>query len=258
MSFTLASPDPWFLILAFLAVLMTGISKSGLGGGLGQLSVPIMAAFISPVAAAAIMLPILMTIDLFNIWGYRKNWHKRFVLLMLPGALVGIGIGALTFKALDENVVRLLLGVITLFFAVSYFIQSRPINADGRAGQIVATACGAMAGFTSFVAHAGGGPVKMFLLPQRLDKKIFVGTLVFFFFAVNQIKFWPYLWLGQFSAENLATSFVLLPMVPVGVWLGWKFIDKIDAELFYKVTYALLFIAGVKLIYDGLTRGGWV
>lgn len=254
----LASPDPWFFALALFAVLMTGISKSGLGGGLGQLSVPIMAAFISPVAAAAIMLPILMAIDLFNIWGYRKHWHKRFVLLMLPGSLIGIGIGALTFKALDENLIRLLLGAITLFFAFSYFVQSRPINADGNKGKVVAAACGAMAGFTSFVAHAGGGPVKMFLLPQRLDKRVFVGTLVFFFFAVNQIKFWPYLWLGQFSTENLMTSLVLLPMVPVGVWLGWKLIEKIDTELFYKITYLLLFVAGLKLIYDGLTKGGWV
>ncbi|MBO6518561.1 MAG: sulfite exporter TauE/SafE family protein [Rhodospirillales bacterium] len=249
-------PEPTFIAVALLAVLITGISKSGLGGGLGQLSVPVMAMFISPVAAAAIMLPILCTIDLFNIWGYRKDFHKGNLIALLPGAVIGIGIGALTFRHVDENMIRLLLGGLSLIFSLTYFMQNSPVSADSRWGRWFGTFCGALAGFTSFVAHAGGGPVKIFLLPQRLDKKLFVGTQVFFFFAVNQVKIWPYLWLGQFSTENLTTSLILMPMVPVGVWLGWKLVRVIDGETFYRICYALLFFAGVKLIYDGLRGTG--
>lgn len=246
-------PEPAFLAVALLAVLITGISKSGLGGGLGQLSVPLMAMFISPVAAAAIMLPILCTIDLFNIWGYRKDFHKGNLIALLPGAMIGIGIGALTFKHVDEHMIRLLLGGLSLIFSLTYFLQQTPLSADSRLGRWFGLGAGALAGFTSFVAHAGGGPVKIFLLPQHLDKKLFVGTQVFFFFVVNQVKIWPYLWLGQFSADNLSMSLMLMPIVPLGVWLGWKLIRVIDGETFYRICYALLFFAGVKLIYDGLT-----
>jgi len=105
---------PLFYAVAMPAVIVTGISKSGLGGGLGQLSVPLMALFISPVAAAAIMLPILCLIDIFNVWGYRHHWHRGNVAVMVPGALVGIGIGALTYRHVDENTVRLILGLIIL------------------------------------------------------------------------------------------------------------------------------------------------
>jgi len=251
-------PDPTFLAAALFAVLLTGISKSGLGGGLGQLSVPIMAMFVSPVAAAAIMLPILCAIDLFNIWGYRHDWHRGNVLVMVPGAVVGIAIGALTFNYIDDNLIRVLLGVISVVFSLTYFIQRKAIDADSRRGKVVGTVCGALSGFTSFVAHAGGGPVKIFLLPQRLNTRVFIGTHVFFFFIVNQIKIWPYLWLGQFSSANLSTSILLLPMVPVGVWLGWKLVDIIDPATFYKICYALLFVAGFKLIWDGMSRGGYI
>ncbi|MBT6095736.1 MAG: sulfite exporter TauE/SafE family protein [Rhodospirillaceae bacterium] len=250
--------DSTFLAVALGAVVLTGISKSGLGGGLGQLSVPLMAMFISPIAAAAIMLPILCSIDLFNIWGYRKDWHRANVFVMLPGAVIGISIGGLTFNYVDDNAVRLLLGVITLVFACSYFIQRKPATTETRSGKAIGFASGTLAGFTSFVAHAGGGPVKFFLLPQRLEPRVFVGTHVFFFFAVNQIKIWPYLWLGQFSTENLSTSLILLPAVPIGVWLGWKLVKVVKPETFYKICYILLFVAGTKLIYDGLTRGGYV
>lgn len=250
--------DPVFIAAALFAVLITGISKSGLGGGLGQLSVPIMAVFISPVAAAAIMLPILCAIDLFNIWGYRKEFHRNNLLVMLPGAVVGIGIGALTFSHLDDNAIRLMLGGLSLVFALTYFVQQAPVSSETRWGRLFGTVCGALAGFTSFVAHAGGGPVKMFLLPQRLDKRLFVGTNVYFFFIVNQAKIWPYLWLGQFSTDNLNTSLVLMPAVPLGVWIGWKLIKYIDAETFYKICYILLFVAGIKLIYDGALGKGWL
>jgi uncharacterized protein len=250
--------DPVFLAAALFCVVITGISKSGLGGGLGQLSVPIMAVFISPVAAAAIMLPILCAIDLFNIWGYRKHFHRGNLIALVPGAVLGIGIGALTFRYIDENAVRLILGVLSLIFSLTYFLQQSPVKADSLWGRWFGAFCGTLAGFTSFVAHAGGGPVKIYLLPQRLDKKVFVGTQVFFFFIINQIKIWPYLWLGQFSTENLSTSLILMPAVPVGVWLGWRLIKVIAAETFYKICYALLFIAGIKLIHDGLLGIGWL
>ena len=252
------SIDPVFIAVALFAVVITGISKSGLGGGLGQLSVPIMAVFISPVAAAAIMLPILCTIDLFNIWGYRHDFHRRNLWAMVPGAIAGIGIGALTFRHLDDNAIRLMLGALSLVFSLTYFVQQRPVSADTRLGKWFGMLCGALAGFTSFVAHAGGGPVKMFLLPQRLDKRVFVATNVYFFFIVNQVKIWPYLWLGQFSTDNLSTSIILLPAVPLGVWLGWKILRMIDTEVFYKICYALLFVAGIKLIYDGAEGSGWL
>ncbi|MBT7942976.1 MAG: sulfite exporter TauE/SafE family protein [Alphaproteobacteria bacterium] len=245
-----------FYIVAVLAVILTGISKSGLGGGLGQLSVPFMAMFISPVAAAAIMLPILILIDVPNLWNYRRDWHRGNIAVMVPGALVGIGIGAMTYNYIDDNTVRLLLGVLTLIFALSYFLKRTPLDQSSNRGRALGLTCGTVAGFTSFVAHAGGAPMKFYLLPQRLDKRVFVGTHVMFFFIINQVKVWPYLWLGQFSTENLTTSLILAPAVPIGVWLGWRINRVLPVDLFYKVCYVLLFVAGVKLIWDGLALGG--
>jgi len=86
---------------------------------------------------------------------------------------------------------------------------------------------------------------------------VFVGTHVFFFFAVNQIKIWPYFWLGQFSTENLSTSLILAPAVPIGVVIGWWLVKVVPIAQFYRIIYVLLLVAGGKLIWDGLAGGAF-
>jgi uncharacterized membrane protein YfcA len=249
-------PDPWFYLAAVVAVMLTGISKGGFGGAAGGTAVPIMALVISPVQAAAVMLPILCVMDIAGIAAYRRIWDKRNLVIMLPAAVTGIVIGALTFRYLSDDAVRLIIGSIALSFA-SYNVLKRVIlrTAVGEPAQrnvLRGGLAGVAAGFTSFVAHAGSPPVQIYLLPQRLDKTLYVGTTVIFFFVVNYVKLIPYAIIGQFSSENLLTSLVLLPLGPFGVWVGVKLHKVVPEALFYRISYALLFVTGAKLIYDGL------
>ncbi len=250
--------DPLFYAVAVPAVLLAGISKGGLGGGMGLMAVPLMSLFISPVQAAAIMLPILCTMDIFGLRAYRDRWHRRNVAIMVPGALAGIAVGALTFRTLDENLVRLLIGAIAIGFTTHHWARPRPSNRPTRPNRLVGGVSSAIAGFTSFVAHAGGPPVQFYLLPQRMDKTVLVGTTVVFFFVVNYVKLVPYGWLGQFSSDNLMTSLALGPLAPFGIWLGVRLHKVIPRELFYRLCYAMLFVSGVKLLWDGLAGKGWL
>jgi len=109
-----------------------------------------------------------------------------------------------------------------------------------------------VSGFTSFVAHAGGPPLSVYLLPQNMDKTLFVGTTVIYFAFVNYLKLVPYSLLGQFSGENLLTSLILSPLAPLGMWLGIWLHRRIDERLFYQTVYLMLAVVGLKLLYDGL------
>jgi uncharacterized membrane protein YfcA len=80
-----------------------------------------------------------------------------------------------------------------------------------------------------------------------------VGTTVIVFTMFNYVKLIPYAWLGQLSADNLATSFLLLPLAPVGIRLGRWLLDRIDERLFYRIAYGLLLVTGLKLVSEGFT-----
>jgi uncharacterized membrane protein YfcA len=244
-----------FYPVAVVAILLTGISKGGFGVGAGGLAVPLMAIFIAPPEAAGIMLPLLCAMDLFGVHAYRGRWSWPHLRVLLPGALVGIALGAVAFAALSVDAVRLLLGVIAVTFALNkwFSLAERFATRIARPGRAAGVLWGAAAGFTSTLAHAGGPPFAIYMLPQQLDKTVLTATSVMFFLVVNYVKLVPYAYLGQLNVGNLTAALIFAPLAPLGIWLGVWLHRHISDRVFYRVSYALLFATGVKLIADALT-----
>lgn len=246
--------EPFFYAVAIPAVLLVGISKGGFGGGVGLLGVPMIALAIPLVQAAAILLPILCVMDLFAIRAYRGQYSERNLRILLPAAIAGIGAGSFAFGALDEGLIRALVGCVALAFAAQYWVgllKRRGQEADPRVpGMASGIFWGTAAGFTSTVAHAGGPPISVYLLPQRMPRTVFVGTTVLLFTALNYLKLGPYALLGQLHFDNLATSLALAPLAPLGIALGRWLHHRINEALFYRISYGLLVIVGSKLVWD--------
>lgn len=244
--------EPLFYLLAVPAVLILGISKGGFGGGLGSLAVPLTALVVSPIQAAAVLLPILCVMDVHGAWVYRGRWDKANLKILMPAALIGLTIGTFTFRYLDARAIRLLIGGVAVGFTIHYWLSGLKAARSPRAADALRGGFwGAVSGFTSFIAHAAGPPMSVYLLPQRMDKTRFLATAVIFVLFMNYVKLVPYAWIGQFSAENLYTSLVLLPIAPLGMWLGIWLHRVVPEDIFYRACYLLLFVAGLKLLYDG-------
>ncbi len=241
--------DPFFYGVAALAVLLLGVSKSGFGSGFGSLAVPLMALAVPVPQAAAILMPVLLLTDLLGMASFRKDFDKALLKFLLPLGLLGSLIGALLFKALDSHVVAGIVGGMTLLFlAQRLFFPPKAHSAPPpKWWGVILTM---MSGFTSFVAHAGGPPVTAYVLPLRLTPVVYAATLSFYFFFINLSKWIPYAWLGLLDMRNMLTSLVLLPLAPVGVWMGVRLARRIDPKLFFRLVYGGLFLTGVKLIWD--------
>ena len=254
--------DFGFYAFAIPAVLLAGISKAGFGGATAGLAVVfITQATGSPATAAAIMLPLLCTIDLFGVKAYWTHIDWRLLKRMLPAAIVGTIVGALTWRHFSVPGLKAILGVIAIAFPLQWWWKdwraSRPnapariVDRDGKDRVRAALWC-AMSGFTSFVAHAGGPPVLAYLMPKKMDKTIQVGTMSFFFLVVNYVKLPQYIAVGQFSPQVLGASLVLAPFIPLGVWMGIKLHNNISQRTFQQSCYVLMLIMGTKLLFEAL------
>ena len=245
--------DPLFYLVAIPAVLIVGIGKGGFAGGLGILAVPMLALVTSPIQAAGIMLPILCVMDVTGVRAWLRRWDHALMLRLLPPAVLGIVVGAVTFRFVTDAFLEVLIGLLALLFSLRYWLDNR-LRLGVRLSE--SQACwlwSGLSGYTSFVAHAGGPPLMIYLLPKNMDKGIFVGTVTIYFAVVNYVKLIPYGMLGQLSAENLGTSLLLAPVAVIGVKLGVWMHERVDAVLFNKLMYLFLFFTGLKLLWDGLS-----
>ncbi|MEL6373547.1 MAG: sulfite exporter TauE/SafE family protein, partial [Pseudomonadota bacterium] len=170
--------DPWFYAVAVPAVLLVGLAKGGFGGPIALLGVPLMSLFIPPVQAAGILLPILVVMDITGLLTYRSTFKAPALWLLIPAAIIGIGVGWLAAAYVTNAHVRLIVGLTALVFSLDYFLNRGGRKARAKPGPRQGVFWGAVAGFTSFVAHAGGPPLAMYLLPQRLAPVLYAGTSV--------------------------------------------------------------------------------
>lgn len=250
-----ASPMPLdlaFFAAMFPAVILMGLSKGGFAG-LGLLSLPLMALVVSPVTAAAIMLPLLIAQDVVTVWSYRREFDRRNLATLAPGALLGILAGYLLAAKVSDAAVGLAVGLISIGFAL------RRMLGDGKREPVATQAgwgaggfWGFLCGFTSMIAHAGGPPFQIYVMPQKLPPAVFVGTGAIFFAAMNLVKLIPYIALGQFSLQNLTASAALLPVAVAATFAGVWLVRRVPAERFYGIIYWLLLLVGCKLVFDGL------
>jgi hypothetical protein len=243
--------DPFFYAVAIPAVLLLGISKSGFGAGFGSLAVPVMALAITVPQAAAMLMPLLLLMDLLGLAAFRKDFDMKFLRFLIPCGLVGTVFGALLFKVLDAKLVAAIVGGFTLLFLAQRLLFP-PQPDSPPPPKWLGAILTATSGFTSFVAHAGGPPLSAYVIPLRLSPIQFTATMAAFFFVINLSKWIPYAWLGLLDLRNMATSLVLLPLAPVGVWMGVRLARRISPVWFYRVLYIGMFLTGIKLLWDAM------
>ena len=243
--------DPLFYAAAIPAVIMLDLAKGGFSS-IGVLAVPLMTLVVSPVQAASITLPILIVQDAVSVWVFRKAWDKKSLVILTPSALVGIVLAYLLAARVSVAAVELAVGLVSLSFGLRQLqITWRHTVRVHKSSDVMGVVCGVTSGFTSQVAHAGGVPFQIYMLPKRLDRDVLIGTSAIFFAIINWLKVAAYAALGQFTRDKMATSVALFPLALLATAVGAKLIRRVEPERFYVLIYVLLLLTGVKLTWEG-------
>lgn len=241
----------WFWTVALIASLFVGMGKGGLPV-VGMLGVPVLSLAISPIAAAGLLLPVYVLSDMFGLYAYRKEFDRRVLSIVVPGMILGVGLGWATAHIIPEWAVTTLVGLIGTVFALNALLR-KPVDGPPRRAEVApGVFWGTIAGFTSFVSHTGGPPYQVYTLPLRMTKTVFAGTSTIAFAIINAVKLVPYYFLDQLNPSNLKIALVLMPPAALAVFAGVRLVRWLPEKLFFQiVTWALLAVS-LKLIYDGL------
>lgn len=288
--------------LAALGVLILGVAKSGFGGGVGIVAVPMFAIAFGAQKGTAILLPLMLAADVFSVYHHWGNWDKRVLRVLAPGTLTGIVIGSLILWILvgmpalfgadrgvhhltiappaaahvdtapattpatiaagktalqrqSEDALNLLTGVVSVLYVALDYIRRRVApNWHFKPSHTTGFAAGSAVGVISTLAHAAGPVAAIFLLNQGLPRALFMGTTVIYFFGINTIKLIPYTLIpGLINWHSIATGMVLIPLAPLGTWIGKWLCDRMSEAVFRNTILVIVFATGAQLTIESIT-----
>ena len=225
--------------------------KGAFGGGFAIIGIPFMALVMDPIAAGAQLAIVLCISDIVALRYWRPStWSMPDLKVLIPGQLLGIGAGYLFMRIADRHFVTVVIALVTLWFAVLWLKRGGQIRPRPRS-TVKGVAAGMASGVGSMIAHSGGPPVAMYLLPLGLQKSEYAGTTFMFFIVGNLVKAGPWLALVDLDQQFWTLLAINLPVIVLGVWSGWRLHERLDQVQLYRACYALLVVVALKLLWDG-------
>jgi len=239
------------ILVAFAGVFLICFMKGAFGGGFSIVGIPLLSVVMDPVTAGGLLAPLFIAMDLFALRYWKPStWSKPDLVLLVPGLLIGIGFGYLLFRILDHRIIAILMATITLVFVGLWFVAGAEVTIRRRSTP-KAIAAGLGSGITTMVAHSGGPPLAMYLLPLGLSKDVYAGTTSLFFTVGNATKAVPWLLLVKPTGTMWTVMAICLLAIPSGVWLGWRLHGRLNQSQLYRACYGLLVVTALKLLWDG-------
>lgn len=241
----------YFYFLAGLAAFLVGLSKGGLPA-IGMLAVPLLSLLMSPVKAAVLLLPIFVISDVAGVWLYRRDFSAVNLRILIPSGILGVFVGWLTASMVSDRAITLLIGATGIAFCLNQWLRKQAAAAPQPAHVFKGWFWGTLAGFTSFISHAGAPPFQVYVLPQKLPKATFAGTATIVFAVINAAKILPYQNLRPYSADTLWSAAGLIPFAISGAVCGAYLTRRIADVWFFRIVQVTLFGVSLKLVGSAL------
>ena len=249
----MSPPDPFVFAVSFAGVLLISFMRGAFGGGFAVIGIPLLSLTMDPVTAGALLAPLFIAMDLVALRYWKPStWSRPDLVLLVPAMVCGIAVGFAVMSVVDRALIAIAIALVTLAFAGLWFLGGGHVEKRPRSTP-KALLAGAASGVTTMVAHAGGPPLAMYLLPLGLPKHIYAGTTSLYFTVANAIKAGPWLVLGAPARDVWLLMALCLPAVPLGIWTGWHLHDRLDQRQMYRACYALLAVTALKLLWDGVS-----
>ncbi len=237
-----------FSLIILIAAIFIGLVKGGLGPVGGALIVPVLSTTMPVTDAVGLTLPLLLVGDWIALPVYWRKWDVKELRLLLPGGVIGVVMGIVLLTTLSNDALRHILGVFTLSVAAYKFASDSLTNIQYTPHRWHAVLAGWGSGFGSALANAGAPPITAYLLLRRLTPTMFIGTTVLFFLVVNALKFPLFLATDVIKVDQVIGILWALPLIPLGVWGGKRFVERVDPKKFERLMLVLLIAAGIVLL----------
>ena len=230
------------------AAFLLGVSKAGLGGGLGPLVTVMVSIFVPPARAIGVLLPLLIVGDVFAVWTHRRSWDRALLVRLLPAAVLGVVVASFFLGQMSERGLQIFLAALSVIFVAYRLAEPRIRSFDFRPGAGWGVAAGFTSGVTSTIAHSGGPPVVVYLLASRTPPITYVATTAVFFGIVNWLKVPGYIAAGLVDVSLLTRLAPFALLTFPGALAGRFLVRRASKVVFDRIVIGLLIMGAMYLL----------
>ncbi len=241
-------PDAALLLWCAGSLAAAGVVKGVTGIGIPMVSIALLSLVMSvPQAVALLPVPILAA----NTWqafrgGRFRSSLQRFRLLIIALA-VGMVIGAILLKHVDDRVLQAIIGVAVMVFSITS-LSTPTLQVPSGLERPLGTAAGAVGGVLGGMSSLFGPPILMFLVSLKLPKDEFVAVVgaiyllggVFLLVALAGVR--------VLGVQELLLSALAAPPLLAGMALGQRLRERISQEAFRKGLLITVMLIGASLL----------
>jgi uncharacterized protein len=236
------------IVMVVVVSVIIGLSKGGMGAALVVLVTPLLSQVMPVKQAISVSLPLLIIADGFALWIYWKKWDMYYIRVMVLPAIGGIIVGTQLLATLSDVLLRQILAVFTLIFIAYRLVSDQLRTLEYHPQKWHGYLAGAASGFGSALANTGAPPFTAYMLLQRISPEAFAGTTTLFFAIVNAVKLPGLVLAGLFNVQDLLSVAWVIPLIPLGVWLGRWLLYRLNKVAFERFMLVVLFIAAMVLL----------
>ena len=238
------------LVLAITATLLLGIGKSGIKG-LGAVIVTLMAIVFGGKASTGILMPMMITADVFAVIYYHRHTQWYFLKKLLPMMVVGVVLGVWLGNDISEALFKQIMAVFILLTVLIMIWMDRTKTFGIPKHWAFSSFMGLLSGVTSMIGNLAGSFASIYLLAIRLPKNEFIGTAAWLFFIINVFKlpFHVFIW-KTVTTETLQLNLILIPAIIIGFFLGIKLVKVINNELYRKLVLLVTAVGALIILFS--------
>lgn len=237
-------------LLASLAI-FTGCFFATISGfGFALISTPTLTMVLS--AREAIIIVPLMTIilRLITMYQVRKQFDPTTLLYITIGWCVGMLPGSYILKLLPLAYLQVFLGTVILVAAT---LMGKKIYFKITNWKLARIVTGIAAGFFGTSTSVAGPPVVLYFLNAQASKEEMRGNMIWVFGFGNFITTAINIYMGNAKAiADWSIIFYLTPAVILAAYLGNLAFQKLNQEIFRKMSLAIIYFGGIATLLTGL------
>ena len=233
-------------------VLVAAVTQGVIGFGFALVAMAALPRLLPLPSAVAFVALCGALVSALVLLRYRRHVAWREVAPMLWGAALGLPLGVWLLRDADpEPVTRVLGGVLVLYAANALWAARRSTTRH----KPLATSWGYPAGFAAGVLGgafaAGGPPVVAYASARRWPPMAFKGALQGFFTTVSLAHLGLLAYASILTVAIVERTLVFLSLVPIGVWLGMRYGDRMHPQVFRKLVLVALLLLGLTYLVLG-------